>query len=201
MRWAVFLDRDGTINEEIGLISRPDQLKLIPGAAAAVKRLKAAGALLVIITNQSVVARGIIGEDELGRIHARLKELLSAEDAAVDAVIHCPHHPGFPPGSGIEERPPADQWDPRFRKECDCRKPKPGMLLSAAERFGIDLERSYMVGDGARDMGAAREAGCRAVLVRTGHGGGDGTCEFGEPDAVVDDLAGAADWILEQAGG
>ncbi|MFH1724577.1 MAG: HAD family hydrolase [Elusimicrobiota bacterium] len=186
-KWAIFLDRDGTISGDAGLVSVPEQLRLLPGAGAALRRLREAGALLIVVTNQPVVARDLVDEEGLGRIHRRLEELLAGEGASLDAIYYCPHHP---------ETHHPEAADPRYRRVCGCRKPKPGMLLAAAERFGVDLARSFMVGDSTRDVGAARAAGCRAVLVRTGSGGADGTCPDARPDATVDDLAGAADWIL-----
>jgi histidinol-phosphate phosphatase family protein len=185
-RWAVFLDRDGVLNEERGQISRAEDIALLPGAAAAVKRLKDAGALVVVATNQSAVARGWVDEDGLGVIHARLKSLLAAGGGVLDGIEYCPHHP---------DAGEAATADPRYRRDCECRKPKPGLLTAAARRWGADLSRSYFVGDSTRDIQAARAAGVAGVLVRTGHGGKDGLHEV-EPDAVADDLTGAADWIL-----
>jgi len=189
-RWAVFLDRDGTLNEEVGLVSRPEQLVLLPGAGRALTALRAAGAVLVVATNQPVVARGLIDEEGLAGIHQRLRELLAEEGVSLDAIYYCPHHP---------EKGHAEAQDPRYRRDCDCRKPKPGMILSGAERFGIDLARSFFVGDSTRDIAAARAAGCRPVLLRTGFAGRDGKCPEARPDADVADIAAAADWILGQA--
>jgi D-glycero-D-manno-heptose 1,7-bisphosphate phosphatase len=186
----VFLDRDGTINEEVGLIEESSKLRLIPGAALAMARLKAAGAVLIVTTNQPVVARGLVDETGLDGIHARLKEMLAQEGAVLDAVFYCPHHP---------ETHHAEAADPRYRKRCDCRKPEPGMLLRGAERFGLDPAACYMVGDSTRDVAAGRAAGCRAaLLLETGFAGGDGTCPDAKPDAVLADLAAAAEWILDR---
>lgn len=190
-RWAVFLDRDGTIVDEVGLIDDAERLSLLPGAAEALKRLKRADAFLVVITNQPVVARGMVDERGLGRIHERLKAMLALEGAAVDDILYCPHHPEL-------RRPETDVRE--YVRDCDCRKPKPGMILEAARRHGIDLGRSFVVGDSTRDVGAARAAGCRAVLVETGFAGRDGRCPDAAPDAKVKDLAAAADWILARAG-
>ena len=188
MSWAVFLDRDGTINEPVGLIARPDQLRLIPGAAAALKLLKDAGALLLLVTNQPVVAREIIDEAGLQLIHDRLQELLAEQGVALDGIFYCPHHP---------ETHHPEASNPRYRRDCECRKPKPGMILAAAEKFNVDIGSSYLVGDSTRDIAAALAAGCIPLLVKTGSGGADGTCPDAEPEAVLDDLAGAARWILE----
>lgn len=179
-RWAVFLDRDGTLNEEIGLVTKPEELALIPGVGKALSRLRSEGALLVLITNQPVVARGLITEEALVPIHDRLKKLLAREGASLDAIYYCPHHP---------EKDHPEAQDPRYRKDCDCRKPKPGMILRAAQELGIDLKESFMVGDHSRDIGAGKAAGCRTVLV----GARDSEVE---PDARTADMNAAADWIL-----
>jgi D,D-heptose 1,7-bisphosphate phosphatase len=186
--WAVFLDRDGTINEHVGLVSRPEQLQLIPGAASALKRLKAAGAKLLLITNQPVVAREMIDEAGLGLIHDRLQELLAHEGASLDAIFYCPHHP---------ETHHSEASNPYYRRECDCRKPKPGMILEAAEEFGVDMGASYFVGDSTRDIAAASAAGCIPLLVKTGTGGADGACPDAEPEAVLNNLSDAVQWILD----
>jgi histidinol-phosphate phosphatase family protein len=189
MRWAAFLDRDGTLIDEGGFLTKPEDLRLIAGAARAVKRLREAGALVIVATNQPVVARGLIDEPALARIHDRLKSLFAAEGAPLDEIYYCPHHPET-------NHPEAN--DPRYRKDCECRKPKTGMLQQAAEDFGIDLARSYMVGDSTRDVQTARNAGCGAVLVKTGAGGKDG--RFGVlPDAVCADVLEAAEWIAAKA--
>jgi len=188
--WGVFLDRDGTINEEVGLIDDPAKLKIIPGSAAAIKRLKAAGATLVVTTNQPVIARGMLDEEGLGRVHARLNELLAEEGAVVDSIQYCPHHP---------ETHHAEANDPRYRRECECRKPKPGLLLAGAESSGLTPEAFYMVGDSTRDVAAGAAAGCRAtVLLETGFAGKDGNCPDATPDAVVADLSAATEWILQR---
>lgn len=151
---AVFLDRDGTINVEVDYLARPEDLELYPGAAAAVRRLNEAGRFVVVVTNQSGVARGLLDEETLSRIHARLDELLADAGAHVDAYSWCPHHP--------------DVGQPPYRRACDCRKPAPGMLLDAAREHGLDLARSWTVGDSLRDVAAGRAAGTRAILVGTG---------------------------------
>ena len=190
MKWAVFLDRDGVINEENGHISRPEDLKVYPGAGAVVKRLRDAGALVVVVTNQSAVARGLIDEKGLAVIHDKLKKTLAEQGSEPHAIYYCPHHP---------ETHHSEPSDSKYRIDCDCRKPKPGLLKKAAADLSIDLSRSYMIGDTTRDMQTARNAGCKAVLVRTGYGGKDGAHEV-RPDAECDDLAAAAEWVLSQAG-
>ncbi len=152
-RRAVFLDRDGTLNEEVGFLRSEEQLRLLPGAAQAVAQLNRMGWLTVVVTNQPVIARGEVTLDGLERIHRKLESLLGQEGAYLNAVYFCPHHPdrGFP-GERVE-----------YKMECTCRKPKPGLLLEAAERFHIDLASSWMVGDSGRDMEAGRAAGCHTA--------------------------------------
>ncbi len=148
---AIFLDRDDTLINDPGYIKSPDQVKLLPGAAEAVVHLKKLGYLIVIITNQSAVARGYITEKQLDSIHNRLKSLLAADGAYVDGLYYCPHHPeGTVAG---------------FNQESHLRKPNPGMLRKAANELGIDLKQSWMVGDTYRDIQAGKAAGCHTILV------------------------------------
>lgn len=190
MARAVFLDRDGVLIEEVGHLRRADQLRLTPGAAAAVNRLRAAGLRVILVTNQSAVARGLLSEAELARIHERLRALLLSEGAVLDDILYCPHHPtkGVPP----------------YDVDCACRKPAPGMLLLAQERHGLDLAGSFLVGDKRSDIGAARRAGCAAaVLVRTGHGETEAAGPFAEderPDLICADLTEAAAFVLRHLG-
>ncbi len=188
-KWAAFLDRDGVLTDDLGLVSRPEDLRLLPGAAEAVRRLREAGALVVLATNQPVVARGLVDEEGLGRIHERLKALLKEGGAELDALYYCPHHP---------ETHHPEASDPRYRRDCDCRKPKTGMLGAAARRLGIDISRSYFIGDSTRDIQTARNAGCRAVLVRTGNAGKDGRFPA-KPDSICDDVLRAAEWVIEDS--
>ena len=164
-------------------------MRLIAGSAQALKALKEAGALLILATNQPVVARGLIDEAGLGRVHERLQELLGGAGVQLDGIYYCPHHP---------ETHHPEAADSRYRRDCSCRKPKPGMIAQAAEALGVDVAASFFVGDSTRDVAAARAAGCVPVLVQTGFGGGDGTCPEARPEAVVKDLAEAAGWILER---
>jgi D-glycero-D-manno-heptose 1,7-bisphosphate phosphatase len=143
---AAFLDRDGTINvkaPEGEYVETPAEVRLLPGAAAAVRRLNEAGIPVLVVTNQRGIALGRMTEADLAAVHRRLAELLAAEGARVDAWYHCPHDRG----------------------ECDCRKPEPGMLLRAAREHGVDLERSVMIGDAESDVEAGRRAGARTVLL------------------------------------
>lgn len=183
---AVFLDRDGTLNEEVGRIHSPDQLELLAGVGAAVRKLNRRALLAVVVTNQPVLARGDCTEAELDRIHAKLETLLGAEGAYLDGLYYCPHHPdrGF-----AGERP-------ELKVACACRKPGIGLIERAEEELGIDRAGSWMVGDRTADLKAARDAGLRAVLVRTGYGGRDRTFSV-RPDYEFFDLASAVDFIAD----
>lgn len=185
LRNAVFLDRDGTINLEVSHLNSPDQLDLLPGAAAAIRRLNRSGTLAVVITNQPVVARGEASFDELDRIHARLESDLGAGGAFIDGLYFCPHHPdkGFP-GEVLELKGP-----------CSCRKPASGLIDQACLDLGIGREDSWMVGDTTSDIEAGRRAGVRTVLLRSGHAGTDGK-HTTRPDYIASDLADAVEWIL-----
>ncbi len=193
-RWGVFLDRDGTLNKEMGHIWKADQIRLLPPAAGAIKRLRRAGAVLVVVTNQAGIAHGLLDEKTLRVIHRRFENLLAKKGAAVDAIYHCPHHPG-PSAAAPLKGLKALKHAPRYRV-CGCRKPKTGMLRAAAKEFQLDLKRSFLVGDSSRDIAAAHAAGCRAVLVRTGHAGRDWKSLGAVPDVRVKDVGKAADWIL-----
>ena len=154
-RRAVFLDRDGTINVEKEYLHRAEEFAFIPGAPEAIRLLKEAGFLVVVVTNQSGVGRGYYDEEAVHRLHRFMDGELARHGASVDAYYLCPHHPLH----GIGE----------YRRECGCRKPLPGMLLEAARDFDIDLAASYIVGDKAADVKAGRAAGCRPLLVSTGY--------------------------------
>ncbi len=152
---AIFLDRDGTINKYVGFLRNINQFELINGVAKAIKKINESGYLAIVVTNQPVIARGEVSYSELDDIHKKMETLLGLEGAYVDGIYFCPHHPhkGYP--GEIE----------KLKVVCDCRKPKPGMLLKAAERFNINLEESYMVGDGENDISAGINAGCKTVLL------------------------------------
>lgn len=152
---AIFLDRDGTINKYVGFLKNIGEFELLDGAAEAVKKINDSGFLAVVVTNQPVIARGDVSPDELNLIHNKMETLLGKKGAYLDAVYYCPHHPdkGFE-GERIE-----------YKIECDCRKPKPGMLLKAAEDLNIDLSRSWMIGDGENDVKAGESAGCKAIKI------------------------------------
>lgn len=154
---AVFLDRDGTINKYVGFLRDIDDFELLPGVAEAVKLINASGYLAIVVTNQPVIARGEVTVPQLQEIHNKMETLLGAEGAYLDAIYYCPHHPH----KGYEGEVPE------LKIDCDCRKPKPGMLLKAAEEFNIDLSRSWMIGDGENDIKAGKAAGCRTALIGT----------------------------------
>jgi D-glycero-D-manno-heptose 1,7-bisphosphate phosphatase len=183
-RPAVFLDRDGTVVREVDYMASPAQLRLLPRAAAAIRRLNEAGIAVVLTTNQSGIARGLLTEAGLAGIHALLQRRLARHGARLDAIYYCPHHPE----SGA--RP--------YRRRCRCRKPAPGMLRRAARDLNLALDRSYAIGDSPRDVDAGRRVGCRTALVRTGHGRDaerDHAATAGA-DYVADDLFDAVCWIL-----
>jgi D,D-heptose 1,7-bisphosphate phosphatase len=182
---AVFLDRDGTLTRDTGLVCRPEQLTLFDDTAQAVRALNQSGRLAVVATNQPVIARGDCDEPQLAIIHAKLETLLGQEHAYLDGIYHCPHHPD---GGYAGERP-------ELKIACDCRKPRPGLLLRAAAELRIDLRRSWMVGDSTVDLAAAAAAGTRSVLVRTGNAGTDRRCDV-QPTLVVDTLGEAVAAIL-----
>ncbi len=152
---CVFLDRDGTLNRYVGFLTDINQLELLPGAAEAVRRINDSGYLAIVVTNQPVIARGEVTVEQLQEIHNKLETLLGREGAYVDAIYYCPHHPHKGYAGEV----------PELKIDCDCRKPKPGMLLQAAKDFNIDLSASYMVGDSERDVLSGKNAGCTPVLI------------------------------------
>jgi len=183
---AIFIDRDGTINEDIGYVSSPAELIIYPHAAEAVRLVNEAGLKAIVITNQSGIARGMYTEEMLCAIHKRMIEELARDGAIVDAIYYCPHHPRI--------------GDERYRKACECRKPSPGMLTEAAREHDIDLARSYMIGDKASDINLATNAGARGVLVLTGYGRETLSNQVTWPCApafVADDLLQAVKRILD----
>jgi D-glycero-D-manno-heptose 1,7-bisphosphate phosphatase len=177
-RRAVFLDRDGTLIREADYLADPDGVELLPGVPDALRRLRAGGLALVIVTNQSGIARGLYTEDDYRRVAARLTKVLASEGASVDATFRCPHHPEH---SG----------------QCPCRKPGLGMHREAADLLGLDLACSYFVGDKLSDVEAARAAGGQGILVRTGYGASTESSGGVPPEViVVDSLVEVSDWIL-----
>ena len=152
---AVFLDRDGTINKYVGFLRNIEDFELLPGVAEAVKKINASGYLAIVVTNQPVIARGEVTVPQLQEIHNKMETLLGAEGAYLDAIYYCPHHPH----KGYEGEVPE------LKMDCSCRKPKPGMLLEAAEAFNIDLSNSWMIGDGENDIKSGKAAGCKTALI------------------------------------
>jgi histidinol-phosphate phosphatase family protein len=185
LRTAVFLDRDGTINREVTHLKSVDQVELLPGTAAAVRRLNRSGVLAVVITNQPVIARGEVSIEEMSRIHARLESKMGASGAFLDGIYLCPHHPdkGFPGEV------------PELKCPCICRKPEQGLIDQACRDLGIGRQDSWFVGDTTSDVETGRRAGLRTVLVRTGHAGADAKYAV-RPDYIAPDLEDAVEWIL-----
>lgn len=184
---AVFLDRDGTINEEVNYLSRPEDARLIPGAGPAVARLNRAGFQVVVISNQSGLARGYFDDSDLAKVQAELGRQLAAFGAHIDAYYICPHLP--PPHGKV----------PELAFECDCRKPEPGLIIKAAGQMHLDLGASFMVGDRLKDVACGHRAGVRGILVQTGHDDGPPAGLDEAPEFVAADLAGAVNWILAQS--
>ena len=154
---AIFLDRDGTINKMAGFLTKIDDMELLDGASEAIKKINDSGYLAIVVTNQPAIARGELNFPELQEIHNKLETLLGKEGAYLDAIYYCPHHTdkGFA-GERIA-----------YKCDCDCRKPKAGMLLQAAKDFNIDLAQSYMIGDSTRDVEAGKNAGCKESILVT----------------------------------
>jgi mannose-1-phosphate guanylyltransferase / phosphomannomutase len=188
-RAAVFLDRDGVINKEVSHLSDPAQMELIPGAAGAIRRLNQAGFMVIVVTNQPVVARGECTPERLRLIHNKMETLLGREHAWIDALYFCPHHPDKGFAGEVSE----------LKVDCDCRKPKTGMFDRAVSDWNISLYDSYGVGDRYSDVIAARRLGIGVIGVKTGHGCRD--CDaIDSPDWLVEDLPGAVDVILASRG-
>ncbi len=185
-RPALFLDRDGTLTEEVGYVNHPARLRLLPRSAEAIRRLNQAGVAAVVVTNQAGVARGYFSEDVLHAVNAALVARLKEAGAHLDGIYVCPHHP--------------TEGEPPFRTLCECRKPKPGLLQRAAAELGLDLRASTLVGDKASDLVPAHLVGARAVLVLTGYGLGEWEYRRDRfetpPDHVADDLLDAVEWTL-----
>ena len=160
---AIFLDRDGTINKYVGFLRKEEEFELLPGVAEAVKKINESGYLAIVVTNQPVIARGEVTYSQLENIHNKMETLLGKEGAYLDAIYFCPHHPHSGYEGEVKE----------LKIDCDCRKPKPGMLLKAAEDLNIDLSQSYIVGDGENDIKAGKAARCKTVLVGEGEYGQD----------------------------
>ena len=185
---AVFLDRDGTVNEEVGYVNHIERFTLLPRAAEAIRLLNENGFKVVIITNQSGVARGYFPESLIHLVHEKMQDLLKKDGAHLDGIYYCPHHP--------------DVGRPPYRQKCRCRKPEPGLIEEAVKELDLDLRSSYMVGDRGVDIEFAHRVGTKGVLVLTGYGKGEweywGRQWKEKPDYVAKDLFEAGRWILLQ---
>jgi D-glycero-D-manno-heptose 1,7-bisphosphate phosphatase len=187
IRQAVFLDRDGTLIEESGYLDRLDRLAFFPYTTDAVRLLNRAGLAVVVVTNQSAVARGFIEEAFIAQTHRFMADRLAAGSARIDGFYYCPHHP-----DGVLEA---------YRQHCECRKPRPGLFRKASSDLELDLSHSFAVGDRWQDLDAGKSVGARTVLVRTGYGrvteasSHDGI----GADAVSDNLMEAVSWILRRS--
>ncbi len=175
---AIFIDRDGVINDDTNFITRPEDFIIYPFTAEAIRLINQSEYLAIVITNQSAVARGMISEDELKLIHHKMDDELAIQSAKMDSIYYCPHHPDF-----------------GENRNCSCRKPLPGMLLQAAEDFNIDLLSSFMIGDNERDIIAGKAAGCKTIGVKTGKGLKNSTTQA---DFMVENLIEAVHLILNR---
>jgi histidinol-phosphate phosphatase family protein len=176
MKRAVFLDRDGTINEDTGYIGSPERLRLIDGTVDAVKKINEAGMMVVIISNQSGVGRGYFTTEAVETVNNRLRNILGKGGAKIDAFYYCPHHPD---------------------EGCRCRKPRTGLVLRASKELGIDLSSSYVIGDKVSDIEMAYKSGAKAVLVLTGYGTEHKGLLKRSPDFIAKKLSEAVDWIIK----
>lgn len=189
---AIFLDQDGVLIQDVDLLTHAAQIHILDGVPSALTRLKQAGYRLIVVSNQPVVARGLLREPDILFLHQEVNRRLSAVEApSLDAFYFCPHHP--------------HATLPAYRLDCDCRKPKPGLLLHAAKEHQIELKRSFMVGDRITDIIAGFRAGCRTILVKTGNDSAP-PIQTNEPidlaiqpDFTCRDLTAAASWILDTA--
>ncbi len=188
-RPAVFLDRDGTIIEDVGYLDRLERFRVLPSSVDAVRLLNQAGFPVVVITNQAGVARGLVEESFVAQAHAALDAAMAAGGARIDRYYYCPHHPA----AAVEA----------YRRACECRKPLPGMVRRAEGDLGVDASRSFVVGDKWDDIAVAAAVGARGILVRTGYGASEERRPQPglHPAAIVDDLIGAVTWILLQCRG
>lgn len=182
------MDRDGTVSEEVGYINHPSRFRVFPYSAEAIKLLNDNGWLAILVTNQAGVARGYFSEDMIVQVHERLRRDLETASAKLDAIYYCAHHPSV--------------GEPPYRLDCDCRKPKAGLINRAATDFPIDLERSWMVGDRYSDIELARNAGLHSAFVLSGYGRGEWEYQHGawklEPEVVADTLLDVAQIIIER---
>jgi D-glycero-D-manno-heptose 1,7-bisphosphate phosphatase len=180
---AIFLDRDGVINEDSDYVATIEEMCIYSYTARAISKINQSSYKAIVVTNQSAVARKMITEVQLNSLHEELKKYLQSHGAYVDDIFYCPHHPGEN----------LVNFDEKYIKQCSCRKPGPGMLIEAAKKHNIDLTQSYMIGDSGRDIEAGQKAGCTTIGVHTGK---DITTSEVQPDFVFDNLFDAVEFIL-----
>jgi D-glycero-D-manno-heptose 1,7-bisphosphate phosphatase len=187
MKRAVFIDRDGTISEEVGYVNHLSRFKLFPYSAEAIKLLNESGWLAILVTNQAGVARGYFTEDVIHSVHRQLTSELESAGARLDGIYFCAHHPTV--------------GEPPYRVDCECRKPKPGLIMQAAQDFSIDLTQSWMVGDRYSDIEVARNAGLRSAFVLSGYGRGEWDYQSKnwehQPELVADNLLAAVKSVIK----
>ncbi len=185
---AVFLDRDGTINEEVGYVNHIERFRLLPRVSEAIRLLNQKGIKVVVVTNQSGVARGYFPESLIHEVHKKMEELLRKQGAYIDGIYYCPHHP-------LEGIFP-------YRQVCNCRKPETGLISKAVKEFDIDCRRSYMIGDRGVDIEFGHKIGAKSILVLTGYGKGEWEYNRNQwkekPEYVAADLYEAVEWIIKQ---
>lgn len=187
---AIFLDRDGTINEEVGYLDHLDKLIIFEAAYGAIRLINQSGMKAIVITNQAGVAKGLFSEEFVQETNKQLQDTLNKRKAVIDKFYYCPHHPTE--GNGI------------YRQICNCRKPAAGLLLQAAQELNIDLIHSYLIGDKYRDIETIKKVGGKGILVKTGHGGNElhetppeKISANDRPDFVAEDILKAVEWILK----
>lgn len=188
MRRAVFLDRDGTLNHDPGYLGNPDEVILLPSVGESLSLLKNTyNFTLIVISNQSGVARGLISKTDVDKVNQRINHLLAKFNVKIDAFYYCTAHPDF-----------------SSKEECGCRKPSPKMILDAAKEFEIDLSASYMIGDAKTDIEAAKNAGCKSILIKTGYGEESFNALLSEnnlPNFVAENFKAACDYIINDISG
>jgi D-glycero-D-manno-heptose 1,7-bisphosphate phosphatase len=188
MNRAVFMDRDGTISEEVGYVNHPSRFKLFSYSAPAIRNLNDAGWLAIVVTNQAGVARGYFSEDLITQVHEKMKLDLEGQNARLDAVYYCAHHPMV--------------GEPPYRLDCDCRKPKPGLITRAARELNIDLAQSWMIGDRYSDIQLASNSGVHSAFVMSGYGRGEWEHQRSQwecsPDLVAENLLEAINQIISR---
>ncbi len=187
---AIFLDRDGTVSYEVGYVNHPSRYDIMPGSVDAIKKINQSEFLAVLVTNQAGVARGYFKEELILKVHEKLENLLSEKNAYLDAIYYCPHHP--------------ELGEPPYRMNCNCRKPKPGLLMRAQKDLNIDLSKSYIIGDSIKDIETGFNAGVPGILVLTGYGKGEYEYHSSgwniHPVHIAGDLMAAVNWILSKEG-